>query len=100
MAAAREIQGGELSWSLAPVWARAGAAAALVAGLMLGAAFDGGFTRPSPAGEVVDVDDSYGDTDDADAVPLTLSEVYWLALEDSGGELANGARNGTEESAP
>ena len=100
MAAARKIRDGELSWSLAPVWARAGATAALVAGLFLGAAFDGGFTQPVPAGDVVDLYDVDGDADDADAVPLTLSEVYWLVLEDSGGELANGTGNGTEESTP
>lgn len=99
MAAARKLRDGELSWSLAPVWARAGAAAALVAGLMLGAVFDGGFTQPAPsAGDLyADVDAA---TDDADAVPLTLSEVYWLALEQSGGQLANGAENGGEESVP
>ena len=41
-----------------------------------------------------------GDADEADAVPLTLSEVYWLALEDSGGELSGWAENAGEESAP
>ncbi len=82
VAAARKLPGVELSWSLAPAWARGGAAAALLAGLLLGAAFGRGFEVPA-GDETVIVADA-----DADAVPLSLAEVYWLALEESGGELA------------
>ncbi len=87
-----ELRGGELSWSLAPAWARTGAAAALAAGLLLGAAFGGGFGTPgteAPAGaggEAVLVADA---DVDADALPLSLAEVYWLALEEGDG-LATG----------
>lgn len=100
VAAARKVEGGELSWSLAPVWARAGAAVALAAGLVLGAAFDGGFTPPAtPAADEVYADLD-AESDDADAIPLTLSEVYWLSLEESGGRLANGADGTGEEDRP
>ncbi len=90
VAAARELRaggqpGGELSWSLAPAWARGGAAAALLTGLLLGAAFGRGFEAPDAgtSDETAIVADA-----DADAVPLSLAEVYWLALEESGGQLA------------
>ncbi len=83
VAATRKLRDGELSWSLAPAWARGGAAAALLAGLLLGAAFGHGFEAPAAGGnEAVQVADA-----DADAVPLSLAEVYWLSLEDSGGLL-------------
>ncbi len=81
VAAARRIQEGELRWSLAPAWARAGAAAALAAGLLLGAVSGGGFAAPAADDAVL-----YAEAD-ADAVPLSLAEVYWLALEESGGAL-------------
>ncbi len=103
VAAARRIRDGELSWSLAPVWARAGAALALAAGLVLGAAFDGGFAPPpAPVGGDVQVADVYDESADADAdaVPLTLSEIYWLALEESGGRLSDDAESPGEASAP
>ncbi len=81
MAAARELPAGELSWSLAPAWARAGAAAALAAGLLLGAAFGAGFGAPVAGSET----ELLADADvDADALPLSLAEVYWLSLEESG----------------
>lgn len=89
MNAARAASGGELSWSLAPAWARGGAAAALLAGLLLGATVGRGFEVPAAArGEVVVADA------EADAVPLSLAEVYWLALEESEGQLAG---NDTED---
>ncbi len=84
VAAARGLRtGDELSWSLAPSWARGGAAAALLAGVLLGAAFGRGFELPATGDEAVIVAEA-----DADALPLSLAEVYWLALEESGGELA------------
>ena len=81
MAAARELPdaGRELSWSLAPAWARGGAAAALFTGLLLGATFGRGFELPATDSQTV--------VADADAVPLTLAEVYWLSLEESEGAL-------------
>ena len=91
LAAARELSdpragvGGELSWSLAPAWARGGAAAALVVGLLLGASFGRGFEVGAGSDETAIVAEA-----EADALPLSLAEVYWLALEESGGELAGG----------
>ncbi len=85
MAEARELCDGGLSWSLAPAWARGGAAAALVTGLLLGAVFGRGFEPPDAGSQTVVVADA-----DADAIPLTLAEVYWLSLEESGGALATG----------
>ncbi len=96
MAAASKARGGELSWSLAPLWARAGAPAALVAGLLLGVTFGGEFSEPVPQAGV----ELYSETDAeavADAVPLSLAEAYWLALEESGGLLED-AGGSTEES--
>ncbi len=82
MTAARELPeaGRELSWSLAPAWARGGAAAALFTGLLLGATFGRGFELPTTDSQTAVVAD-------ADAVPLTLAEVYWLTLEESEGAL-------------
>ncbi len=70
MAAARETTG-ELRWSSAPVWARASAAAALAAGVILGAAIGGSSAVASDDPEVY-----------AFAEPLSLAETYWLALDD------------------
>ena len=80
---ARERAEGAISWSLAPAWARGGAAAALVTGLLLGATFGRGFEAPSIAEPTAVV---IADAD-ADATPLSLAEVYWLALEESEGQL-------------
>ncbi len=92
VAAARKLGAGELSWSRAPAWARGGAAAALLTGLLLGVAFGRGFETPGAGGgEAVLVADA-----DADAVPLTLAEFYWLSLEDSGGSLAGNATEGVQ----
>ena len=81
VAAAHKIRGGELSWALAPAWARAGAATALTAGLVLGAVFGGGFAE-TPVSLEVEIQADV----DADAAPLSMAEVYWLALEDSEGQ--------------
>ncbi len=86
MASARRLRGSELSWSQAPAWARFSAAAALAAGVLLGTVFGGGLGAPGvPAGSgggtvlLADADV------DADALPLSLAEVYWLSVEESGG---------------
>ena len=90
-AAARKLQGGELSWSLAPSWARGGAVAALLGGLVLGAAFGNGLGAPA-AGETVET----ALVADADAgSALSLAEVYWLSLDESGGQLTAAEAEGT-----
>lgn len=72
--AARRFKG--LSWSLAPVWARAGGALALAIGLAVGVSF---------APEQVNSTTTF-DTAELDlSVPATLAESYWLTLEDGGG---------------
>ena len=77
VAAARKIHAGELSWALAPTWARAGAAMALVAGLTLGATFGG----VEPAAQEIGL---Y-----AELEPLSLAEIYWISLEESDGQLSD-----------
>ncbi len=84
-------RGAELSWSRAPVWARAGAAAALVTGVFLGATLGSSLALPVATGEAVFVADADSATvADADVVPFSLAEAYWLSLEESGGLLAEG----------
>ena len=78
--------GGELSWSLAPAWARGTAVAALLGGVLLGAAFGRGFELPDAGNPASDEAVIVADAD-ADAVPLSLAEVYWLSLEASEGQL-------------
>ncbi len=103
MAAARglrknELRDGDLSWSLAPAWARTGAAVALVCGLLLGTAFGSGFQGAlgigAPGVEMADTGDGeallVADAD-ADAVPLSLAEIYWLSVEEGGDLLAEAA---------
>ena len=77
--AARRLEEGELSWSLAPRWARAGAAAALISGLVLGTALGGGLADPAAGDDPETV---------ALADPLSLAEGYWLSLEENGGLLS------------
>ncbi|MCP3959835.1 MAG: hypothetical protein GY719_18460 [bacterium] len=77
--AARAIRDGDLSWSLAPAWARGGAGLALAAGLALGMTLSGTFgndgaVTSEPAIEEVGL---Y-----ADSEPLSLAEVYWMSLEE------------------
>jgi anti-sigma factor RsiW len=85
----RRARGGELSWSAAPAWARAGTAAALVLGVTLGFSL-GAAVRTVETVETVPatgVDDallSDGDLD-AFAVP-SLADNYWQAVEDEDGE--------------
>lgn len=78
---------GELSWSLAPAWARGGAAAALFTGLLLGTAFGRGFELPTTNSQTVGSQTVIVADVEADAVPLSLAEVYWLSLEESDGTL-------------
>ncbi len=97
MAAAHELRqtglrDGELSWSLAPAWARTGAAAALATGLLLGVVFGGGVGVPGPGAPAAAGGEEVllAEADvDADSLPLSLAEVYWLALEE-GGDLEAG----------
>ncbi len=99
LAAARELPGTpgaplgglELSWSRAPAWARAGAAAALATGLLMGATFGASFGGISGAGSGAAGEEAVLIAD-ADVVPLSLAEVYWLALEENGGVLAEDDR--------
>ncbi len=77
---------GELSWSLAPAWARAGSMAALALGLALGASFGvdtgNGFTESELLGD----QEAYLVL----AEPSSLAESFWLGLEESEGRLDNG----------
>ena len=91
----REVGNGELSWSLAPAWARGGAAAALLTGLLLGAVFGRGF-EVTGAGAGIGEEAVIVANADADAVPLSLAEVYWLSLEASEGQLAWDAAEGVQ----
>jgi len=78
VAAVRRERDGELSWSLAPTWARAAAAVALTLGLILGASFSRiGEPQGEPEAFLV-------------SEPLTLAESYWLTLEEGGNQLLEG----------
>lgn len=87
LAAARAEQpGSEVSWALAPLWARAGAALALAAGIWLGMSVG----QPEPGVEVAaavseeSIYEVYGE-------PQSLAESYWLVLEeDDVGAAENG----------
>lgn len=90
VAAARALGGrrtGELSWALAPAWARAGSVAALVAGLALGVAI-GGNANGEP-----ELDDA-GQEVYALSQPISLAESFWLALEENDGGLDDGDATG------
>ncbi|HWM93993.1 MAG TPA: hypothetical protein VN493_24760 [Thermoanaerobaculia bacterium] len=66
-----------LSWSTAPVWVRAAAAAALVLGTALGAGVGGSWpTQETPAEEVQATDEELSEVDGS------LAESYWTAIED------------------
>ena len=93
MVAARSRQADELSWSLAPAWARAGSVAALLAGMILGATFGIRPAAVGPAGAgLVEVgeEEAY-----ALVEPLSLAESFWLTLEADNG-LAATADDGEE----
>ena len=86
--AARE--GGTLSWSLAPTWVRAAAAAALVGGMALGAGLGllPARTVEAPPGTV------------AMGERVPLADSYWSLLEDEGGVSGHGAASLEGEARP
>ncbi len=72
-----EGPGGALSWSAAPVWVRATAAAALVFGLVVGAGV-GSWTGPPAA---LDVESVGSDgSDGSEEIEPSFAEAYWDAL--------------------
>jgi len=88
----------ELSWSLAPLWARAGAALALAAGVWLGSGL-GQFLPTSASqtassqtasSQTVTQEENWESYDTYEAAfdgPASLAEGYWLSLEQEGDEL-------------
>jgi len=84
--ARRSRQAGDgLSWSAAPVWVRAAAAAALVTGLALGAgagSWAGGNpeTREPAANDLASLAAAQSSSEDAET---SLAESYWDSLGDS-----------------
>lgn len=85
VAAEARRRAGELRLATAPGWVRAGAAAALVGGMLLGALLGGGFAVSEP---VAEQETAYYDA------PLSLAESYWLTLEESSGDLDGDALDG------
>ncbi len=82
MAAARRWRENELSWSAAPVWVRAGTAAALVLGIGLGVGV-------GQRGEPQAVDSALAQSSTEIVEPLSLAETFWMGFEDdatTGGE--------------
>lgn len=83
VAAARHSRGREVSWAGAPLWARAGAAAALAAGLLLGVGVgrlgSDGRARIAAASEL-----EAALSGELAAGPPSLAEAYWQELEASG----------------
>jgi len=77
IAAARTLAVSDLNWSLAPTWARFGATAALATGITLGTFF-GNLHPTVPTAADLDL------FAEAESTPLSLAEVYWISLEDSG----------------
>jgi anti-sigma factor RsiW len=75
-AAAERASDGPTSWRLAPLWARATAAAALVAGVALGAALGLPAAGPAPVGGA-------GAELALPAAGTTLAESYWQLLDDA-----------------
>ncbi len=75
MAAAQRERSEILRWSLAPTWARAGAALALTLGLALGLALG----RLGESGEEAPIEVA----ETLVSAPLTLAEAYWLDLDEN-----------------
>ena len=75
--AARLREGSALSWSLAPTWVRAAAAAALVSGMALGASL--GLLPQRSSSDALP-----GTTSMGERVPL--ADSYWSAVEGESGE--------------
>jgi anti-sigma factor RsiW len=84
------LPAGELRWSLAPVWARAGALAALILGLALGTSLGSGAGGDLSEPELGGDQEAYLLL----AEPSSLAESFWLTLEESEGSLANGSDGG------
>jgi anti-sigma factor RsiW len=78
MAHARSLPKG-LSWSAAPVWVRATAAAALIAGAALGAGVGGSW----PASEVASPDSSSATVSSLSGSEYSLADGYWDVIEDA-----------------
>ena len=80
MAHARSLPNG-LSWSAAPVWVRATAAAALIAGAALGA----GVGRSWPASETASADSASAATavSSLSGAEYNLADGYWDVIEDA-----------------
>ena len=98
--AARRIGTDDLSWTLAPRWARAGTALALLGGMVVGLGMG---SRAMPASEdpatatpvvvsEADLDESFATG--LDAGSISLAEAYWLGLEDGGESLLDEADDG------
>ena len=73
-AAIRQQREPELSWALAPTWARAGAAVALTTGMVLGMALGSDMTETSPVDGTLRAE--------LEIDPLSLAEIYWLTVDD------------------
>ncbi|MFL6233978.1 MAG: hypothetical protein ACJ76N_12660 [Thermoanaerobaculia bacterium] len=68
-----------LSWSAAPVWVRATAAAALIAGATLGA----GVGRSWPASETASADSASATVSSLSGSEYNLADGYWDVIEDA-----------------
>ncbi|MFL6259271.1 MAG: anti-sigma factor family protein [Thermoanaerobaculia bacterium] len=68
-----------LSWSAAPVWVRATAAAALIAGAALGA----GVGRSWPAAETASADSASATVSSLSGSEYNLADGYWDVIEDA-----------------
>lgn len=70
-----------LSWAAAPVWAKATAAAALLAGMVLGAGAGAVWPVPEESLPAAEVSVSSEDSD------ASLAESYWRAVEEATAEV-------------
>jgi anti-sigma factor RsiW len=87
-----------LSWSTAPAWARAAAAAALVGGVALGAGLGGtalnafaAVPSSTPAAEEAQ------EEPDASVTGASLAESYWSLVEDVGGDSGSALEEDLQE---
>ena len=76
-----------LSWSSAPVWVRATAAAALIAGATLGA----GVGRSWPAAEKASTDSSSAAVSSLSGSEYNLADGYWDVIEDATSSSTSGS---------
>ncbi|HEX4965943.1 MAG TPA: hypothetical protein VF173_34355 [Thermoanaerobaculia bacterium] len=77
-----EKSGGSLSWSSAPAWVRATAAASLVAGALLGI----GVGRSWPAADAHTQDGAIAGLKVSSGEELSLAAGYWSLIDDSTGD--------------